>query len=524
MSFNLVSDIPNLFRKAITDSDAHTVSQFLLNTERELRSCDAEINRLRIAIQSLENRKKGLKNTVERYRSLMSPIRRLPAELLAHIFSFACTQNFINIKNRPPAVDLSIVCGQWRDVALSTAGLWSSLNPYFPGWQGRFPALRRVVLTFMERSGVHPLSLHLDFSCIGSDTETEISSILDILARSRGPWRDVTLVDPEVTSTYLDALLRSTSLSALQEVTIIDSHRSTHHPRLLNLFKHGTSLCTFAILTSRLSNDDSRRFDLPWNQIRTLWISTQRPSPVLSFLAMFPRLETLTVSSIPDDGSHPNYTSHTVKSLTLTGIHDHPEAIEVMLEHLTFPNLTTLEIEGHQRTDGANTMSWGKSFADFLVRSGCSLTSLRLHDLPLRDRQVIEMLELTPTLTTLEIRERWFGIGPHNDLFTRMFLQHFVVAHQSEALHSGRIFLPRLNTVVFKVVQREGLVEQDFFDLVMSRWIPDPDRAKEIGVECLRSIQITMTRGSPPTSSARCGLSSLECFRDAGLWVDIAHK
>ncbi|KAK1220550.1 hypothetical protein PQX77_016690 [Marasmius sp. AFHP31] len=276
---------------------------------------------------------------------------------------------------------------------------------------------------------------------------------------------------------------------------------------------------------NRLSGDDVCSIDLPWNQIKTLQIWIACPSPVLSFLARFPQLETLHLSSTPNDEVHLHHTSHTIESLTLAiRYYCSGEDARATLEHFTIPNLTALKIGEERRFDKLDrtpTRSWGSSIIDFLTRSGCSLTSLCLYEVSLCDQQLIALLELTPTLTTLEIEERLPTV-PEDYLFTETFLRRFIVVHQPEALHPGRrIFLPRLTDIVFKVVQKEGLVEQDFFDLVASRWIPDPDRAREIGVECLRSVRITMVKGNSTASNSEYTLSTLECFRDAGLWVEV---
>ncbi|KAK1220551.1 hypothetical protein PQX77_016691 [Marasmius sp. AFHP31] len=370
----------------------------------------------------------------------------------------------------------------------------------------------------MERSGVHPLRLSLDFYKITkSDTETQISSVIDVLARSCSRWEDVVWKTP-VDTFSLDALLRyNGSFPALQKVQITFRR---YPSRLLNLFRCSTSLHTLSITLSRLLGDDVRSIDLPWNQIKRLQISTYHPSPVLSLLTKFPRLETLDLSSRPDDEVHLHHTSHTIKSLALTiKYYLSEDDARAMLEHFTIPNLTVLEIE--EQCQPKYTRSWGSSIADFLTRSGCSLTSLRLNTASLCDQQLIALLELTPTLTTLEIKER-YGVVPRSTPLTGTFLRHFVITHQREAPHPGRIFLPRLSGVVFWAMEKEGLADQDFFDFVASRWIPDPDRARDIGVECLRSVEIELWKRSSTTndSESERRLSSLECFRDAGLWVN----
>ncbi|KAJ8095161.1 hypothetical protein PM082_010383 [Marasmius tenuissimus] len=164
-------------------------------------------------------------------------------------------------------------------------------------------------------------------------------------------------------------------------------------------------------------------------------------------------------------------------------------------------------------------------FSGFLTRSGCrtTLTSLRLDSPRLSDTQAIALLQLLPMLTTLEIVEEQQVLESGGRPITGTFLKHFVVPHQPEVLHTRKILFPRLTDPVFRVAQKNEMVEQDFYDAISSRWIPDPALAREIGVACLRSARITvMWRLSP--DPAVFGLSSLECFGDAGLRLEAAHK
>ncbi|KAK1230232.1 hypothetical protein PQX77_006687, partial [Marasmius sp. AFHP31] len=59
------TSIKGSFRNTITNSDRHTISQFLLDAEQEIQRHDAEINRLRTAIHLLEIKKSGLKKSMD---------------------------------------------------------------------------------------------------------------------------------------------------------------------------------------------------------------------------------------------------------------------------------------------------------------------------------------------------------------------------------------------------------------------------------------------------------------------------
>jgi len=69
-----------------SDLNSSKVSQMLLDAEVDRERCDHEIFQLQARILHLESQRKLLRRHTERLKSLLSPIRRLPNELLMHIF------------------------------------------------------------------------------------------------------------------------------------------------------------------------------------------------------------------------------------------------------------------------------------------------------------------------------------------------------------------------------------------------------------------------------------------------------
>ncbi|THU95030.1 hypothetical protein K435DRAFT_859959 [Dendrothele bispora CBS 962.96] len=113
-------------------SDITNASQCLIDAERDAQRCDDEIQKLEADIVSLRNRQQRIYRHIDRYRSLLAPIRKLPPEVLGHIFRLVCTENSAAEKIDCPAAHLSHVCADWRDLARTTPSLWShiSINLY----------------------------------------------------------------------------------------------------------------------------------------------------------------------------------------------------------------------------------------------------------------------------------------------------------------------------------------------------------------------------------------------------------
>ncbi|KAF9263880.1 hypothetical protein L218DRAFT_863926, partial [Marasmius fiardii PR-910] len=80
------SAIQGLFRRTINSFKRQILNQGPVDTEADLKAYQDEIDRLKTRTLILELRRDSLK--VENHRLLLSPIRRMPLEILTHIFSF----------------------------------------------------------------------------------------------------------------------------------------------------------------------------------------------------------------------------------------------------------------------------------------------------------------------------------------------------------------------------------------------------------------------------------------------------
>ncbi|KAF9263925.1 hypothetical protein L218DRAFT_826234, partial [Marasmius fiardii PR-910] len=77
-----------LFRQTISIYERQAINQCILDAENDLKTYQEKINRLMSAIIVLETSKDNVKEMIAKYRSLLSPIHRMPPEVLAYIFLF----------------------------------------------------------------------------------------------------------------------------------------------------------------------------------------------------------------------------------------------------------------------------------------------------------------------------------------------------------------------------------------------------------------------------------------------------
>ncbi|KAF6745983.1 hypothetical protein DFP72DRAFT_640582 [Ephemerocybe angulata] len=108
-------------------------------------------------ISELQSQLERLQQQMQRHTAILSPIRRVPPEILGRIFAFASPGRLDDV-GRSDLLNLSLVCRGWRDASLLEHQLWSSLRikPSHLDW-----AYGDVVAWF-RRSGALPKAVDVD--------------------------------------------------------------------------------------------------------------------------------------------------------------------------------------------------------------------------------------------------------------------------------------------------------------------------------------------------------------------------
>lgn len=129
----------------------------LADVDRKIEATQAQLTQIvadyQCTIKQLERERATLEEKISRTRAYMAPIRRLPSELLRHIF-------IMNFDEYPCcAWILSSVCSQWRRLALSMPKLWSKVwypfAVYFPSRFFDVGAFRGSSLAIPEDISAH---------------------------------------------------------------------------------------------------------------------------------------------------------------------------------------------------------------------------------------------------------------------------------------------------------------------------------------------------------------------------------
>ncbi|KAJ7312408.1 hypothetical protein DFH08DRAFT_645378, partial [Mycena albidolilacea] len=114
------------------ESEFPFVRSVVSKTEASLAGLDAEIANLRENLKRLEEDRAALFSYQMRNTAILSPLRRVPPELLREIFSWT-----LPLLESPGEVSHGIgqspwlitqISSRWRAVSLSTPSLWSRIT------------------------------------------------------------------------------------------------------------------------------------------------------------------------------------------------------------------------------------------------------------------------------------------------------------------------------------------------------------------------------------------------------------
>ncbi|KAF6761798.1 hypothetical protein DFP72DRAFT_1151860 [Ephemerocybe angulata] len=105
----------------------------------DIDDLETEANALRLQLDALEGR-------LQQRRSIVSSVRRMPAEVLGEIFQLALSSNAFGWRKRC-LENFMLVCKAWRNVALITHALWNNISIGGPGNS------YRKILAWLSRSG-----------------------------------------------------------------------------------------------------------------------------------------------------------------------------------------------------------------------------------------------------------------------------------------------------------------------------------------------------------------------------------
>ncbi|SJL16965.1 uncharacterized protein ARMOST_20502 [Armillaria ostoyae] len=501
----------------------------------------SEIDLLRNAAATLEMKIARLKDIRHDYRAALSPIRRLPIEILTEILRWTPKENIaLNAKDDYRSYHvfgfnvfkisegpwyLGQVCSSWRDaVQFLCPEIWSKLKISCPLKRSEkegpmIPAPKKDMVALLNRALERSRNHRLDvfFICWGFGMDDpgdqieepeEMIQCFDLLLTHSKRWGAVEL---SIVPSFLSRLsLVRGRVDRLEDVYLTCIPNAM--PGTMNAFEIAPKLQTFELIGMHAEAD------IPFPEENLLFFSDARPLPDHDTVPKYLDI----IASAPDlfDFSYHHYSS-TIPELP--GLY-HPQIVHQslqtlstslgpLIDSLVVPGLLEMTSASHPRV-GMPIMCPRDTLShiySLVVRSHCSLTILTFVD-TIMDDNLLPILRLSPQLISLSFECN----QPSSESDTTMkslFLDMSETVRVEDAFH--HTLLPRLECLEFKLHNVEfdavNYLHVEFVEMIVSRRVPLGSQMLEIlGIEVKgRDFCLPFTGNG--------GLEKLQRLRDDGL-------
>ncbi|KAJ7196135.1 hypothetical protein GGX14DRAFT_575213 [Mycena pura] len=363
---------------------------------------------------NLREKRDRLADYVAAHRALLSPIRRMPLDIIREIFltCLPTDRNCVMSASEAPIL-LGRVCSLWRAISHSTPSLWARLHVALPRVQVPFTSVTPPVLqkklvqriettrTWLGRTGQCPLSISVDCGCISPPIP---HPLLQALLPFASQWCDIRL-----------AISRS-AFETLRHLTAADVPLlKTLKIKLSSNALRRLDWKQFGILDApRISNFDiwgpgpefnAQELPLRWSQLTALCLaqlsldSPMTADAILQLISQCPGLRELKLC-VPLDAVSEMH-GRMIKCAFLQLLHLHcwnTGSHFVLLEHLLLPDLRTLILTGELQ-ENVDAVSTAYFFAD-----SPRLENVHIDRITFSKPALLDILRvLPPTTQSLEV-------------------------------------------------------------------------------------------------------------------------
>ena len=427
-------------------AEREEISEYVSTVNLELSQLNAKIIEMRTALMQVTRTRDRLQAAANQHQALISPLRRLPPELLQLIFvcCLPLHRNAVMHSSEAPVL-LGRVCSEWRQISLSTPEVWSSLHIVPPNVNfsnltsstDRFQRKRELIEMWLGRSGACPLNL--SFVWFASDSEDEIklcASLLEVLIPTCGRWRmldfqvPLKMFKPFIGLTVKDVPLLE-GLSLMDNRTPLGIDVVDKWPESLVFAESAMNLKNF---TLTFFSGGLRLPSIPWHQLTTLYLESNisfffhDSREMLSTFAQCAQLQSCTLKfPLSHTAFIPAFeklnlpiTLPQLQVLCLDGDQHLQNTFHMSntLINLCAPKLRKLEIFGRSGRQEANIAPEPLVAIKMLLeRSKCPLERLTVESMSLLPEEFICCLRLAPTLIELVVHN-WavrVYLGPQSE-------------------------------------------------------------------------------------------------------------
>ncbi|KAF7316674.1 F-box domain-containing protein [Mycena chlorophos] len=350
-------------------------------------------------IAKLEQTIAGLRSSVALQKSIIAPVRRLPPELLSHIFVVADASTMGERLSRQTKNLVIGVNAAWRAVALSTPSLWSKI--LLDGAVQHMDPSRKVnslLSRQLKLSGQYPLTI----TYISYGHNFSLRGCLALLLEHAHHWKDVYLHlgddDDEIFQTS------SVAFPLLERLDVAGSGDIYAAPAAVDLTLRCPKISRLGL--SLYSDLSPKSLLVPWTRLASvkLHAEPQFIQETLDLAHQLTSAELYPMRTLPSDLQQTRRVEH--PRLSVLKIHNQEATLreDDYLHHLfsllQAPALRELDFEPNAFKREELDLSITSSLLSFISSSRCSLT--RLNYRGDADQQAfLKILSLVPTLEYL---------------------------------------------------------------------------------------------------------------------------
>ncbi|KAK1219770.1 hypothetical protein PQX77_017495 [Marasmius sp. AFHP31] len=289
---------------APSNEERRSIWDLIRGPEEQIRQLDEEISRL-------QAKRQMLKRFVDLHRALLSPFRRIPADVWRLVFIETLPENILGLctrttKNSP--LLLTTICRSWREIALSTPSLWNSIHIHLPRERSNTHSLEYVTRlhqrkegleAWLDRSGSLPITISLaaetyydperpyrsTLPISSGDPRALTLDFIELLTQYSHRWRtvvfdrgihqlDLTPLE-QLTTNSLSSLESFCSFGALsrfgQQENANVNHNASSRSLLVNLLTEARSLRRLELFHEYISAA-TLSLPIPWHHLTELSI------------------------------------------------------------------------------------------------------------------------------------------------------------------------------------------------------------------------------------------------------------
>ncbi|KAJ6593312.1 hypothetical protein B0H19DRAFT_16957 [Mycena capillaripes] len=265
------------------EANLSSIREFVSRGSARREVLDAKIGSLKAELEKLLEERNFLDTEIRKHEGALSPLRRMPTEIISLIFTFATppvtpSNNLMDVQEGPWV--LSAVCGRWRTIILSSPWFWTSLyldftddDPELPSFAGVLPMLEAQ----LERSQRLPLNITFyafdDYDCTERERE-----VLELLALHCDRWETIKFTGPPVMYRLLEDI--RDSLHILRKLDIAVPETTLE---FMDLFQSCPRLEEAFVNAGGYGEDRSWTAELPFAQLRRYSASNPWPTTSMPF-------------------------------------------------------------------------------------------------------------------------------------------------------------------------------------------------------------------------------------------------